>query len=105
MNSLNAIYALNVFKNGLNSELKPTVFASRRKDLNEAFQLCSELEDDFSSGSDQVLYFSNNRNNQNIYRNNRQNSYNQTRNSRYNQNNQQYSNNQNNQQYSNNQNR
>ena len=69
MNSLNAIYALNVFKNGLNSELKPTVFASRRKDLNEAFQLCSELEKHFSSGSDQVLYFSNNINNQNFYNN------------------------------------
>lgn len=71
---INENYALNIFKNGLNGELKPTVFASRPKSLNDAVQLALELEKDLSNNTDQVLYFSNgnnrNYNNRNRYRNN-----------------------------------
>lgn len=41
---INDNYALNVFKNGLIEELKPTIFASRPKELNEGVQVALELE-------------------------------------------------------------
>ena len=55
---INVKYALNIFKNGLNGELKPTIFASIPKELNEAVQLALEFEKEFSNNNDQVLYFS-----------------------------------------------
>lgn len=97
--SLNNSYALNIFKNGLNADLKPTIFASRPRDLNEAVQLAQELEKDFSCNENQVLYFSNknNKNNNRAYRtyNNgdRNSNYNRTydnRNNKQNRNNNNY---------------
>ena len=46
---INNNYALNIFKNGLNENIKPTVFASRPEDLNQAVQLALELEKDFKN--------------------------------------------------------
>ena len=48
---INENYALNIFKNGLKGELRPTVFASRPKELNEAVQLALELEKPISNNS------------------------------------------------------
>lgn len=89
---INEKYALTIFKNGLNGELKPTIFASRPKDLNDAVHLALELEKDFARNSDQVLYFSNNRNGQNRNRLNRNVNQNTNRNNYQNNNSQNYSN-------------
>lgn len=82
--SLNNTYALNIFKNGLNVDIKPTIFASKPKDLNEAVQLAIELEKDFASNENQVLYFSNrnNSNRRNNYNNNKSNNSNHNNNNR-----------------------
>ena len=73
---INNNYALNIFKNGLNENIKPTVFASRPEDLNQAVQLALELEKDFKNNEGQILYFSNNNhNNRKFWKQNQNNHY------------------------------
>lgn len=101
INLINKGLALNVFKNGLCAELKPTIFASKPKDLSEAVQLAMQLESDMNINSDQVMYFTGDRNrhfNRNNNRNfsNNNNRGNSTGNNGYNNNGNRNNNNNNN---------
>ena len=86
MIDINNAYALNVFKNGLNNDFKPTVFTSRPKDLNEAVQLALELEKDFTNNDNQILYFGKKKRRKNLWNANDSNNSNWNRNSNRNNN-------------------
>lgn len=51
---MNDIYGLNIFKNGLNDNLKPTIFASQPKSLIEASNLATELE---KTNNNTLMYY------------------------------------------------
>ena len=52
-------FALNIFKNGISEDIKPTVYASQPKNLTDAVNLASEVEKDSEKS---VMYFKRNTN-------------------------------------------
>lgn len=93
--NVNQQTALNVFKSGLNSNLKPTIYAARPASLTEAVQLASEVEIEVNKDS-KILSFKHqkynshnntkNKKSQNYYNNKNNKNYNNKNNKNYNKN-------------------
>lgn len=81
---MNESYALNIFKNGLNDQLKQTIFASQPKTLVEAINLGCELE---QTNRCQVMHYgSHQHRNPNFYNNRNFNTHNNRNFNRFNSN-------------------
>ena len=91
---LNELYALNIFKQGLNEQFISTVFAAQPKNFSDAVNIAMEVEGQVQS---QIMFFRNNgdnrKNSENRNNRNNNNYYNNNNSGRYNNNNSGKSNN------------